>query len=108
MGMTNQTSPQSLQLPDGCFLRKKTLYEYTTPDNVYDVELFENEDGTAYAIGIPREGRRVIIFGTPVLPSRERALQAFITKVKSEGYMANPDGVASETDALESDGRDQD
>lgn len=94
--MTNQATP-SLTVPEGCFLRKKTLYEYTTPDNVYDVELFENEDGSAYAIGIPREGRRVLILGTPVLPDKERAMQAFIAKVEREGYMAHPD-TASQDD----------
>lgn len=88
--MTNQ-GVSGWSVPEGCLLRKKTLYEYTTPDNVYDVELYENEDGTAYVIGIPREGRRILVFGTPVLPDKERAMRAFIAKVEREGYMAHPE-----------------
>jgi hypothetical protein len=74
----------SVSLPAGHQLRRKELYEYTTQDNVYDVELFENQDGTFYAIGLPREGERLVVYGTNVLPSAHLALKALIDKIGRE------------------------
>lgn len=87
--MTLNKEPEAFQgvpLTEGSFLRKKELYEYTTPDNVYDVELYMNQDGTCYAIGIPREGERLIVYGTNVVPSADLALKQLLQKIERQGF----------------------
>ncbi|MCL6631578.1 MAG: hypothetical protein K6T63_03020 [Alicyclobacillus herbarius] len=72
---------RSVSVPQGTFLRQKLLYEYTTADNIYDVELFVNQDDTYYAIAVPRESERLVVYGSRVLPSAEEALQELIHKI---------------------------
>ena len=77
---------QDVKTKESHFLRKKDLYEYTTPDNVYDIELFTNQDGTCYAIGIPREGEQLVVYGTNMLPNAQKALAALIQKIDRHGF----------------------
>jgi hypothetical protein len=74
-----------VRVPEGCSLKRKELFEYTTADNVYDVELFESADGTYYAIGVPRDGERLVVYGSNVVPSAEMALQIVVDKIRREG-----------------------
>ncbi|MCL6548755.1 MAG: hypothetical protein K6T30_07575 [Alicyclobacillus sp.] len=72
-----------VRLPDGCTLRRKHTFEYTTPDSLYDIELFENTDGTWYAIGVPREGP-LVVYGSNVVGDAVMALQVVIDKIRRE------------------------
>ncbi|MCL6625455.1 MAG: hypothetical protein K6T68_02570 [Alicyclobacillus shizuokensis] len=72
---------RSVTVPENTFLRRKESYEYTTADNIYDIELFANQDGTYYAIGVPREGGRLVVYGSRELPSAQEALQELLDKI---------------------------
>jgi uncharacterized protein YpmB len=76
-----------VKTPDGCTLRRKEQYEYVTPRNVYHVELFENQDGTFYAVGVPKDSNRLIVYGSNTAPSPEQALQVLVDKIQREGAM---------------------
>jgi hypothetical protein len=100
--MANSTSPFSqVSTPDGCSLRKKEQYEYTTPNNVYNVELFENSDGTYYAIGVPRDSERLIVYGSNISPSAEQALQVLVDKILRDGAMIGEETETEETQEAE-------
>jgi len=75
---------QSIRTPEGCILRRKETLEYTTAYNIYDVELYENQDGTYYAVGVPREGK-FIVYGSPIVETALTAVQTVIDKIKREG-----------------------
>ncbi len=85
MSDTAKVNFSNVRVPEGCSLRRKELYEYTTPNNVYDVELYENADGTFYAIGIPRDGHRLVVYGSNIVQSGEMALQILVDKIRREG-----------------------
>jgi len=74
----------SVKVPSENFLRKKETFEYTTAENIYDIDVFTNQDGTHYAIGVPREGR-VIVYGSAVVDDYPLALQMVIDKIRREG-----------------------
>jgi hypothetical protein len=74
----------SVEIKEGNFLRKKELFEYTTPANIYDIELFQNQDNTFYAIGVPREGR-IVVYGSAIVDDSRSALQTVIDKIHREG-----------------------
>jgi hypothetical protein len=82
---TTKVNFAKVRVPEGCSLKRKEFYEYTTANNVYDVELYENADGTFYAIGVPREGHRLVVYGSNVVPSGEMALQILVDKIRREG-----------------------
>jgi hypothetical protein len=75
----------AIKLPEGGILKRKELYQYTSPHNVYNIELFENQDGSYYAIGVPQEGQRLVVYGTNETKSRQMALQILIDKIRREG-----------------------
>lgn len=77
---------QNVPIPEGSFLRKKEFYEYTTPDNVYDIEVYFNQDDTCYAIGIPREGEKLIVYGTSTVNDAELALKQLLQKIQHQGF----------------------
>lgn len=75
----------SLKTGDGCVIRRKEIYEYVTPDSMYDIELYENTDETFYAIGVPRGAERVVVYGSSIVSSRRVALQSLLDKIGREG-----------------------
>ncbi|MCL6515427.1 hypothetical protein [Alicyclobacillus sp.] len=77
-------------VPEGCVLRRKQVFEYTTPDDVYRVELFENPDGSCYAIGVPEHSERLIVYGSNVVDSPELALRILTDKIRREGRLFHP------------------
>jgi len=85
MSETEEKAFYRLRLPEGCNLKRKETYEYTTPDYTYDVDLYENTDGTFYSIGVPRDSERLVVYGSNMMPSAERALQILVDKIKREG-----------------------
>lgn len=86
--MTSKESQpfQQVEVKEGTFLRKKEFYEYTTPDNVYDIELYINQNGTCYAIGIPRDGEKLIVYGTNEVKNAETALKQLFQKIERQGF----------------------
>jgi len=78
------TNIAKLHVPDGCYFRTKETFEYTTPYNIYDVELFINQDDTCYAVGVPRSGR-LIVYGSSIVTNVQEALQTVIDKIRREG-----------------------
>lgn len=52
---------------------------------MYDIELYENTDATFYAIGVPRDTERVVVYGSSVVSSRQVALQSLLDKIAREG-----------------------
>lgn len=77
---------QQVSVKPETILRKKEFYEFTTPDNVFDIELYQNQDGTCYAIGIPREGEKLIVYGTNVVSGTAQALTQLIHKIERQGF----------------------
>ena len=73
----------SLDVPDGCTLRRKQQFEYTTPTQMYNIELFENQDGTFYAIGIPKSGK-MVVYGSNVTKSPTIAMRVVLDKIERE------------------------
>jgi hypothetical protein len=95
-----------LRMPEGCNIRRKETFEYVTPHYTYNVELFQNADNTWYAIAVPRDSDRLVVYGSSVLSSAQLALQSLIDKIKREGMQqlfGTPDGMsdgdADDTDA---------
>ncbi len=84
----------SIKVQEGNFLRRKELFEYTTPMNVYDIELFENQDGTYYAVGVPREGR-VVVYGSAIIEDPSLAIQTVVDKIRREGLETKNEGKSS-------------
>ncbi|QQE80381.1 hypothetical protein GI364_08165 [Alicyclobacillus sp. SO9] len=80
----------NVKLPDGCFLRRKEYFEYVTANYAFDVELHENQDGTFYAIAVPRDTERVMVFGTKELGTAEAALKALVDKIRREESLIEP------------------
>jgi hypothetical protein len=82
------SSPKSkpfstVKIPAGNFLRRKDVYEYTTANGMYDIELFENQDDTFYAIGLPRDGQ-LVVYGSNIMGTGEQALQTVVDKIERE------------------------
>jgi hypothetical protein len=75
----------SLRIPQKCHLRRKEQFEYITQGYLYDVDLFQNADGTWYSIAVPRDSERLVVYGSSELPSAKLALQSLIDKIKREG-----------------------
>ncbi|QSO49165.1 hypothetical protein [Alicyclobacillus mengziensis] len=90
--MPEQTSPNDmaavmaqLRMPEGCNIRRKETFEYLTPHYTYNIELFQNADNTWYAIAIPRDSDRLVVYGSSVLSSAHLALQSLLDKIQREG-----------------------
>lgn len=81
----NEDGWQHVKVPNECTLRIKQSFEYTTPVNLYDLTAYGNQDGSWYAIALPREGERVIIYGSNVMPSAQMAIQVVVDKIHREG-----------------------
>jgi hypothetical protein len=92
----------SVPVPNGCTLRRKQVFEYTTPEQTYRVELFENPDGTCYAIGVPEDSERLIVYGSNVVDSPELALRILIDKIRRESGIFHA-SAGTEEDAAASD-----
>ncbi len=83
---TNPASAFSnIPVPPGCTLKRKETYEYTTPHAAYHVDLYENPDGTFYAIAVPEDSEKLIVYGTPNFISQEKALFSLVDKIRREG-----------------------
>ncbi|MDQ0189003.1 hypothetical protein JI721_02020 [Alicyclobacillus cycloheptanicus] len=76
---------QAVTLPEGCTLRRKETFEYVTAANIYDMELFQTQENMWYAIAIPREGERLIIYGSNEVQSAQMAIQIVVDKIAREG-----------------------
>jgi hypothetical protein len=79
---------KGVAVPAGHQLRRKEQYEYTTPEAVYDIEVFEGTDGTWYAVGVPREGDKLVVYGSPVVDSRSEAIGHVLAKIRQ--YASRP------------------
>lgn len=75
---------QSVAVPEGCTLRRKEQFDYTTLYNQYAIELFFNQDGTCYAVAVPNSGR-LIVYGSSIVKDPQQALQMVIDKIEREG-----------------------
>ncbi len=71
-------------MPSGCSLLRKEEYEYRTAHNRYRIELFQEQSGAWYAVAVPLEGERLIVYGSPVVASAADALQAVVDKITRE------------------------
>lgn len=80
-----QNGWQHVKVPNECTLRIKESFEYTTPVNLYDLTAYGNQDGSWYAIALPRDGERVIIYGSNVMPTAQMAIQVVVDKIHREG-----------------------
>ncbi|RIV28716.1 hypothetical protein D2Q93_01580 [Alicyclobacillaceae bacterium I2511] len=72
-------------VPPGCTLMRKETFEYTTPHAVYRVDLYENQEETFYAIAVPEDSEKLVIYGTPNFKSKEKALLSLVDKIRREG-----------------------
>ncbi|PWK11331.1 hypothetical protein [Tumebacillus permanentifrigoris] len=72
------------EVPEGGTLLRKETYEYQTEKGDYDIEVFENMKGEFYAIGVPRDDERLIIYGSNITTSRALALSVVLDKIERE------------------------
>lgn len=72
------------EMPEGGVLVRKELFEYTTEKGRFDIELFENLDGKFYAIGLPKDDDRMIIYGSNVTETKAMALSIVMDKIERE------------------------
>lgn len=80
-----------IKLPEGSRLRRKEVFEYTTPTHTFDVEMYESQEPTWYAIAVPREAERLMVFGTRELNTPEAAMKSLIDKIRREENLIDPD-----------------
>lgn len=98
---TDNLSWHSVRLPEGCALVRKHSFEYTTAANLYDLALYEHQDGSWHAIALPRGGSRVIIYGSNVVDTAQMAIQVVVDKIRREGLEAWDEPTVTEEDATD-------
>jgi|GEM_PF-6672701 len=89
--MVEPKSFHDVALPEDCTLRRKESFEYTTASHTFDVELFENQDTTCYAIAVPRDAKRLMVFGTQEVKTPAMALRALVDKIRREESLIDPE-----------------
>ncbi|KEO81654.1 hypothetical protein [Tumebacillus flagellatus] len=72
------------EVPEGGKLLRKESYEYQTDKGDFDIEVFENMKGEFYAIAVPRDDERLVIYGSNVTTSRALALSVVMEKIERE------------------------
>jgi TATA-box binding protein (TBP) (component of TFIID and TFIIIB) len=70
-------------IPAGNQFYEKRSFEYTTPNQVYDIEVFANTDGSGYAVAMPQSGK-LVIYGSPNVQSIQEALHIVFQKIERE------------------------
>lgn len=83
---------QSTQIPEGMSLTKKEFFELSHPSGIYEIELFSTHKGECWAIGVPREDTRFIVYGSPVVNHPQDALQIVIQKINRETGLEDSNG----------------
>jgi hypothetical protein len=84
MKMADANSWTGLRLPEGAQLVKKEVFTYTVREQEFKIELFEQHDGTYYAIGVPENDERLIIYGSSIVNDKRTALQIVVDKIERE------------------------
>lgn len=79
----------SVRVPTDGTLRRMDVFEYTTATQMYKIELYENQDSTWYAIGVPRDGK-MVVYGSNIVSTAEQALQTVVDKIEREGQPYEP------------------
>lgn len=82
--MEAKLSFATIEIPSECSLYRTETFEYRTPLGTYDIELFEQQDGQFYAIGLPRYEERVVVYGSNVVSSASLALASLIEKIERD------------------------
>ncbi|HEU4963813.1 MAG TPA: hypothetical protein VFV52_08170 [Bacilli bacterium] len=73
------------EVPEGGgTLLKKELYEYHTQKGEYQIELFERMNGECYAIAVPKDDERLIVFGSNITTSKALALSVVMEKIERD------------------------
>ncbi|MCX7572151.1 hypothetical protein OS242_19695 [Tumebacillus sp. DT12] len=72
------------EVPEGGTLLRKETYEYQNAKGDYSIEVYENLKGEFYAIGIPKDDERLIIYGSNITTSRAMALSTVMDKIERE------------------------
>lgn len=89
---------RSVRLPEGCTLVRKHAFEYTTTANLYDLDVYEHQDGKWHAIALPRGGNKVIIYGSNVVDTAQAAIQVVVDKIRREGLESWGEPAVEESD----------
>ncbi|MDI3256434.1 MAG: hypothetical protein QJR01_01670 [Kyrpidia sp.] len=74
----------SVELPPGASLLRKETFTFQIGGNEYGIELFETAGGEFYAVGMPQFSDKIVVYGSPVVPSPVSALQIVIDKIRRE------------------------
>jgi hypothetical protein len=82
--MAESQSWTGVNLPEGAELLKKEVFTYTVRDQEFTIELFEQNDGKYYAIGVPKDDSRLIIYGSNIVDDKRTALQIVVNKIERE------------------------
>ena len=68
-------------------LLRKENYVYRVEGVEYAIELFETIEGKFYAIGLPTDPTKLIIYGSSVVDGAKIALQQTIQKIDRDHFM---------------------
>lgn len=74
--------------PDAELWRKES-FVYTIAGEPFDLELFSSQDGRYYAIGMPADKSRLIIYGSQIVDSEAIAIDQTIKKINRDS-LQNP------------------
>lgn len=82
--MTETNNWVGVRLPEGAELLKKEAFTYSVREQEFLIEVFEQNDGKYYAIGVPQNDKRLIIYGSSIVDSKQMALQIVVDKIERE------------------------
>jgi hypothetical protein len=73
-------------VPEGGTLVRKEMFEYTNDKGEYQIEVFENMKGEFWAIAVPRDDERLIIYGSNITSTRAMALSIVLDKIERDHF----------------------
>ena len=72
---------KTLNLHEGAELFRKEQFLYHIADQDYTIELFESIKGEYYAIGLPANSDKLMIYGSSIVNDPVKALQQTLRKI---------------------------
>ncbi|MDB5083531.1 MAG: hypothetical protein JWN30_417 [Bacilli bacterium] len=80
----NNSNWLEVKLPADISLTKKEVFELSHPSGTYEIELFTSHNGECWAIGVPKNDAKFIVYGSPIVGNTKQALEIVIDKISRE------------------------